>query len=116
MAQEVRFGLFSPQAGAPFNTLVERAKLAEKLGYHSMWLVDHFWTRGMPDLDHVESLTAMSGLAARTEKLRIGTLVICNSFRNPALLAKSLTTIDHVSNGRLEVGLGSGWMDEEYKA
>ena len=57
----------------------------------------------------------MSGLAARTENLRIGSLVLCNSFRNPALLAKSLTTIDHVSNGRLEIGLGAGWMEEEYR-
>ena len=54
-------------------------------------------------------------IAARTEKIRIGTLVLCNSFRNPALLAKSLTTIDNVSNGRLEIGLGAGWMDEEYR-
>ncbi len=61
-------------------------------------------------------LTAMAGLAARTEKIRIGTLVICNSYRNPALLAKSLTTIDQISNGRLEVGMGAGWMDEEYRA
>ena len=58
----------------------------------------------------------MAGLSANTEKIRIGTLVICNSFRNPALLAKSLATIDHISNGRLEIGYGAGWMDEEYKA
>ena len=50
-----------------------------------------------------------------TEKLRIGALVLCNSFRNPALLTKSLTTIDHISNGRLEIGLGAGWMEEEYR-
>src|SRR3984885_1141935 len=112
---KVEFALFSPQAGQSPKALFERAALCEKLGYHSMWLVDHFWTRGMPDLDHVEALTMMAGLAARTEKIRIGTLVLCNSFRNPALLAKSLTTIDHVSNGRLEIGLGAGWMDEEYR-
>jgi alkanesulfonate monooxygenase SsuD/methylene tetrahydromethanopterin reductase-like flavin-dependent oxidoreductase (luciferase family) len=58
----------------------------------------------------------MSAIAARTERVRIGTLVLCNSFRNPALLAKSLTTIDHISNGRLEVGLGAGWMEQEYRA
>jgi len=113
---KVEFALFSPQAGQSTKALFERATLCEKLGYHSLWLVDHFWTRGMPDLDHVEALTMMAGLAARTEKLRIGTLVLCNSFRNPALLAKSLTTIDHISNGRLEIGMGAGWMDEEYRA
>jgi F420-dependent oxidoreductase-like protein len=113
---KVEFALFSPQAGQTTKALFERAALCEKLAYHSLWLVDHFWTRGMPDLDHVEALTMMAGLAARTEKIRIGTLVLCNSYRNPALLAKSLTTIDHISNGRLEVGIGAGWMDEEYRA
>lgn len=115
MARKAEFGLFSPQAGMTFKGLVERAQLAERLDYHSLWLVDHFWTRGMPDLDHLECLTAMSGLAAHTHKLRIGSLVLCHSFRNPALLAKSLTTIDQISNGRLEIGLGAGWMDEEYR-
>ena len=70
----------------------------------------------MPDVDLLESITMMSAIAARTESVRIGTLVLCNSFRNPALLAKSLTTIDHISNGRLEVGLGAGWMEQEYRA
>ena len=116
MAAKAEFALFSPQAALSYQMLLERAKLAEKLHYHSIWLVDHMWTRGMPDLDHPECLTLMSALAAQTEKLRIGTLVMCNSYRNPALLAKSLTTIDHISKGRLEVGIGAGWMDEEYKA
>ena len=70
----------------------------------------------MPDLDHHECLALMAGLAAKTEKIRIGTLVMCNSYRNPALLAKTLTTIDHISGGRLEIGYGAGWMDKEYKA
>ena len=113
---KVKFALFSPQAGQSTKALFDRAALCEKLGYHSLWLVDHFWTRGMPDLDHVEALTMMAALAARTETLRIGTLVLCNSYRNPALLAKSLTTIDQISNGRLEIGIGAGWMDEEYRA
>lgn len=116
MAKKVEFALFSPQAGQTAKGLFDRAAMVEKLGFHSLWLVDHFWTRGMPDLDHVECLTMMAALAARTQKLRIGTLVICNSYRNPALLAKSLTTIDHVSDGRLEIGVGAGWMDEEYRA
>lgn len=116
MSKKVEFALFSPQAGQSTKALFDRAALCEKLGYHSLWLVDHFWTRGMPDLDHVEALTMMSALAARTSKLRIGTLVLCNSYRNPALLAKSLATIDNLSDGRLEVGMGAGWMDEEYRA
>jgi F420-dependent oxidoreductase-like protein len=116
MSKKVNFALFSPQAGLTWPVLAERAQHVERLGFHSLWLVDHMWTRGMPDLDHMECLTAMAGLAAKTDKLRIGTLVICNSYRNPALLAKSLCTIDQISNGRLEIGIGAGWMDEEYRA
>jgi F420-dependent oxidoreductase-like protein len=116
MSGKIEFAFWSPQAGATVKTLIDRAELAERLGYHSLWLVDHFWTIGMPDVDLLESIPMMSAIAARTERVRIGTLVLCNSFRNPALLAKSLTTIDHISNGRLEVGLGSGWMEQEYRA
>jgi len=116
MSKKIQFALFSPQAGQSWHQLEERAHRCEKLGFHSMWLVDHMWTRGMPDLDHHECLALMAGLSAKTDKLRIGTMVICNSYRNPALLAKSLATIDHISNGRLEIGYGAGWMDEEYKA
>jgi F420-dependent oxidoreductase-like protein len=116
MSKKIQFALFSPQAGQSWHQLEERAHRCEKLGFHSMWLVDHMWTRGMPDLDHHECMALMAGLSAKTDKLRIGTMVICNSYRNPALLAKSLATIDHISNGRLEIGYGAGWMDEEYKA
>jgi F420-dependent oxidoreductase-like protein len=116
MSGTVDFAFWSPQAGATVKTLLDRAEMAERLGYHSFWLVDHFWTIGMPEVDLLEAVTMMSALAARTERVRIGTLVLCNSFRNPALLAKSLTTIDHISNGRLEVGLGAGWMEQEYRA
>lgn len=115
MAQKIEFGLFSPQAGMSFKTVLDRANHLEKLGYHSIWLVDHFWNRGVPEADVLECTATMSALAAATEKIRIGSLVLCNSFRNPGLLAKSLSTIDNVSNGRVEVGLGAGWMDEEYR-
>ena len=87
---KVEFALFSPQAGQSTKALFERAALCEKLAYHSIWLVDHFWTRGMPDLDHVEALTMMAGLAARTEKIRIGTLV-------GAKPAKGLTAANYIS-------------------
>ncbi len=116
MAGKIEFGLFSPQAGMTYKAMLDRAAHIERLGYHSLWLVDHFWNRGGPDADVLECTTMMSALSARTERLRIGSLVLCNSFRNPALLAKALATIDNISNGRLEVGLGAGWMDEEYRA
>src|SRR6266478_3199939 len=108
MSQKIEFGIFSPHAGMSFKALVERANLAERLGYHSIWLVDHFWNRGVPEADVLECTTTMGALAAATSTLRIGSLVLCNSFRNPGMLAKVLATIDNVSGGRLEIGLGAG--------
>ena len=112
----IKFGLFAPQVGVPFSLIKERAQLADRLGFHSIWFVDHMWSRGMPDLDHLEAWTVMSATAAVTERLGIGTLVMCNSYRNPALLAKMASSLDNVSNGRFLLGIGSGWMDEEYRA
>jgi len=113
---QIRFGLFAPQVGVPFGPIKKRAQLADRLGFDSYWLVDHMWSRGLPDLDHLEAWTVMSALAAVTERLRIGTLVVCNSYRNPALLAKMAASLDQISNGRFVLGIGAGWMDEEYRA
>lgn len=110
------FAVFLPQSGLSFEELVSRARSAERLGYHSLWLVDHMWNLMTPERDHLECLALMAGLLARTERLRIGTLVICALYRNPALLAKALCTLDHIGGGRLEFGLGAGWMRQEFAA
>src|SRR3569832_840320 len=110
------FSLFLPQAGFSWPMLRERARLLEALGYDGLWLVDHFWANGMPDLDFLEGWTTLGALAAATTKLRLGLMVTCNSYRNPALLAKMVASVDQVSGGRIELGLGAGWMDSEYKA
>ena len=112
---DVAIGVFFPQVGVDFPGLLERALACESGGFHSIWLADHMWARGMPDVDHLEIWTALSALAARTTKIRLGSLVLCNSYRNPALVAKMAASLDHVSGGRLELGLGAGWMDEEYR-
>jgi alkanesulfonate monooxygenase SsuD/methylene tetrahydromethanopterin reductase-like flavin-dependent oxidoreductase (luciferase family) len=79
----VACGVFLPQVGLDFPALSERAVACEEAGFHSLWLADHFWARGMPDLDYLESWTALTALAMRTTRLRLGTLVLCNSYRNP---------------------------------
>lgn len=112
----VKFGIFAPQVGVTFPAIKERVALAERLGFHSFWFMDHFWAKGMPDLDHIEAWTLMSAVAAVTERIGIGTLVVCNSYRNPALVAKMAASLDSISNGRLLLGLGAGWMEEEYRA
>jgi len=112
---KAKFGLFYPQVGQSFEAFRDRALLAEQLGYDSIFCVDHMWQRGMPEVDHLEAWTLLSALAASTEKIRLGALVLCNSYRNPALLAKMASSLDHISGGRLVLGIGAGWMDEEYR-
>lgn len=108
-------GLFFPQVGVDFGGLLERARACEESGFHSLWLADHMWARGLSDVDHLEIWTTLSALAARTSRLRLGSLVLCNSYRNPALVAKMASSLDQISGGRLELGIGAGWMDEEYR-
>ena len=114
MPRPIQFGLFQPQVGLSFPAYTERALACEEAGFHSIWVTDHMWVGGIPQLDFLEGWTLMSALAAATSKIRLGSLVICNSFRNPAFLAKMAASLDNISQGRLELGLGAGWMKAEY--
>jgi alkanesulfonate monooxygenase SsuD/methylene tetrahydromethanopterin reductase-like flavin-dependent oxidoreductase (luciferase family) len=109
----VRFGIVTDQ-NLPWPTLVERWRLFDALGFDSAWDCDHFIQPSRPTGPYFEAWTLLAALAAVTERIRIGVLVSSNTFRHPALLAKEALTIDHVSNGRLEVGLGSGWYQPEH--
>jgi F420-dependent oxidoreductase-like protein len=94
---------------------------AEGLGYHSFWYMDHLmWQGSRPPWNRqgavLECWMVLSALASVTEKIRLGSLVVCNSYRNPALLAKMAATLDVISGGRLEFGIGAGWKKDEYEA
>ena len=125
----MRFGLGLPHydtslAGRPFGweSLKRVARLAESSGFDSVWVSDHLfldWSKyGGPDEPQgtPECVMTMSALSAVTERVRIGSLALCNDFRNPPLLAKMMTTLDRLSDGRLEIGMGAGWYEAEYAA
>jgi F420-dependent oxidoreductase-like protein len=96
---------------------VEVARHAEQLGAESVWLFDHFHTVPKPtDEITFESFTGLAALAAVTRRVRLGQVVICNGFRNPALTAKMASTLDTISGGRMELGVGAGWKRDEWLA
>ena len=93
------------------------ASQADELGFESIWLFDHFHTVPRPrDEITFESFTSLSALAMATTRVRIGHLVICTGYRNPALTAKMISTMDVISNGRMELGIGAGWKRDEWVA
>ncbi|MCW4034643.1 MAG: TIGR03560 family F420-dependent LLM class oxidoreductase [Candidatus Bathyarchaeota archaeon] len=116
-----KFGVFLPfyafrnkQKNTPlFNLLKEAVKQSEQLNYHSAWLDDHLMINQMPLL---ETWTSLAALSTVTKKIRLGTMVTCNSFRHPSLLAKMAVTVDQISGGRLELGIGAGVQQSEHTA
>ena len=96
----------------------EIAQRAESDGFDSLWLYDHvlYRSEGQPTIGIWECWTFLSALADATTRVELGTLVVCNSFRNPAMLAKMAITLDEVSGGRLILGVGAGWNKPEYEA
>jgi F420-dependent oxidoreductase-like protein len=96
---------------------VETARDADRLGFESIWVFDHFHTTPEPtDELTFEAFTTLSALAALTNRVRLGQIVTCAAYRNPALVAKMVSTLDTISNGRAELGLGAGWKREEWEA
>ena len=96
---------------------VDLARQAEELGFESEWVFDHFTTVPEPtDEITFESFSTLSALAMVTERVRIGHMVVCTGFRNPALTAKLSSTIDVISGGRFELGIGAGWKEDEWLA
>jgi F420-dependent oxidoreductase-like protein len=93
------------------------AWLAESLGFESIWLFDHFHTVPKPSQEITfEAFTTLSALAAETRRVRLGHVVLCAGYRNPALTAKMVSTLDVISGGRMELGIGAGWKRDEWLA
>ena len=121
------FGAFIPQgwkmelvgiegAQAKWQKAVDVAVLAEELGYDSVWVYDHF--HNVPRAAHeavFEAWTTMAAISQRTSRVRLGQMVGCNSYREPSVLAKITSTVDVISGGRLDWGIGAGWYEHEYK-
>jgi len=124
----MKFGLFIPQGWrfdlvgiepaqqwATMRDLVQHADGVE--GWTSAWVYDHFHTTPEPsDQATHEAWTLMSAFAAATDRIRLGQMCTCMSYRNPAYLAKVAATVDHVSGGRVEMGIGAGWYEHEWRA
>jgi len=96
---------------------IELAHNAEALGFESLWVFDHFHTVPAPtDEITFEGFSVLTALAMTTQRVRLGHMVVCTGFRNPALTAKLSSTIDVISDGRFELGIGAGWKEEEWRA
>ena len=123
----MKIGAFVPQGwrmdlngidkNVQWQTILDAANKIEALNYESIWVYDHFHTVPKPTQDPTfECWTLMSALSQTTEKVRLGQMCTCNSYRNPSYLTKVASNIDVMSNGRLEYAIGAGWYDHEYKA
>jgi len=124
----VQYGLLVPQGWRmdlvgiadpveAYETMTRVALEAEALGFASIWLFDHFHTVPTPTQEVTfECWTSTAALARDTRRVRIGQMVTCNGYRNPALLAKMASTVDVLSHGRLDFGIGAGWYEHEFRA
>src|ERR1700716_4254244 len=124
----VKFGVFVPQGWRmdlaqikdpieKYEAMTKVAQAADRGRWDSIWVFDHFHTMPTPELETTfECWTITAGLVRDTRNVRIGQSVTCNGYRNPALLAKMASTVDVMSHGRLNFGIGAGWYEHEYRA
>src|SRR5690349_1599388 len=106
-----------PDPVEAYEAMTSVAQTADEVGFTSAWLVDHFHTIPRPSQEVTfECWMSTAALARDTKNIRIGQMVACNGYRNPALLAKMASTVDVLSHGRLNFGIGAGWYEHEYRA
>jgi F420-dependent oxidoreductase-like protein len=113
----IRFGIATGQQGYQWPRLRQLWEVAERAGYDSLWTGDHLYAiMADPSESTFESWSTLAALSQHTSRARIGSLVNCNSFRNPCLTAKMAVTLDHLSDGRFILGLGVGWFEREHRS
>lgn len=116
MTRPVRFGVTLPQIKRTWEEVRAAATEFDRLGFDSVWVCDHLYGVPNPVLPIFEAWSELAAVAAITERVELGSLVTPPFFRNPAVLAKQIATVDHVSNGRTIAGLGAGWFQAEFEA
>jgi alkanesulfonate monooxygenase SsuD/methylene tetrahydromethanopterin reductase-like flavin-dependent oxidoreductase (luciferase family) len=113
----IRFGIYTQQEQRSWPQMIEIWQAADEAGFDQAWLFDHFFPEDGPETDSCfESWTLLAALATQTKRIGIGVLVSGVMYRHPAILAKQAVTVDHVSGGRLSLGLGTGWREPEHRA
>jgi F420-dependent oxidoreductase-like protein len=113
----VRFGVQTGQQNVEWTTLLDLWRKADAWGYDSLWTFDHFYPIFTdPSGPCLENWTTLGALALATSKARIGQLVSGNTYRHPCVAAKSAVSVDHISGGRLNMGIGAGWFEPEHAA
>src|SRR5215472_7227477 len=106
-----------PGPTSPMEAVAEQARRAEELGYASAWVMDHFWAEGPAGrFGSHEPIVTLAYVAARTSRIKLGTLVLSNTFRHPAQLAREVAALADAARGRLILGIGGGWLQAEHRA
>jgi len=115
MSPKLRFGATLPQIKRSWQETEAAAREFDRLGFDSVWVCDHLYGVPLPQLPILEAWSLLAAVAAVTERVRLGTLVTPPFFRNPAVLAKQIATIDQISGGRTAPGFGAGWFEPEFR-
>src|SRR5579883_2226382 len=113
--QQYHFGVSLPQISRTWEETCRAAETFDRLGYDSVWLNDHLYGVPRPDIPILEAWTTLSAVGAITKSVQLGTVVSPPGFRNPALMAKIVATLDQITNGRVILGMGAGWFAQEFR-